>query len=668
MTDKIRLVGVGDDGSVFLPSSVEVAAPSSGDGQLVTPTVRLDTYYDSVIYANKTAAINAAVAAVQALGGTLECRHGRVYSLDTGALSIAPGAALKIVGNKATLQANWGKPRCVDFTRTVDYCTFQDVQIDDLTFDAHNLTSSNHESIVGDLFTGTWGQRINATRITLNNCRWINVPVGGGAIVYECFALGSRHLGSGETRTNLTEIRLNNARMSGGDVGAAVIGTGVSGATNAGVEVYHDQIYLDVTHDTGVVPTSGSSGGANVQVGSVGWGDYCEVKVHGANSGDVGVEIDGMMTAIVRGTVIDAKNADFYCRNFHPPRSVTAQKNTFTGCVAITRNVDKGTIAGTSKDYAVGGDSTTNFAFGEMVMDNCTSQIETVLADWTNSTAMCLSVDQMYIRRIKIVGTYRIGCTALNTAPATGHTYIFNNIWSADPRAIVEIDGIALELAGTLGITNTSLTIEALRTSATSTNTTKVDIGPVTVDASGLSNANATNYTLKVINMGVNTSSFFTGRIRGPKATNGTVGGWTAMNLVAFNTNFHVGGTNSKLQVEQGDSALWTSSAGSDYVANSAQFAMISIRTIAGRRATGAPFSTPTAITVSASPFTYQNGDLLPQDVIVSGGTVSVIAWSLDNVTFFTTGLTAGRFHLESGEFLKVTYSVLPTMTKVALA
>lgn len=70
------------------------------------------------------------------------------------------------------------------------------------------------------------------------------------------------------------------------------------------------------------------------------------------------------------------------------------------------------------------------------------------------------------------------------------------------------------------------------------------------------------------------------------------------------------------------------------------------------------------AITPGASPYTYQNQDGYTQNVFVQGGTVSKIEWSQDNTVFVDTGVIAGRFVLEGGEYLKVTYSVVPTMTK----
>lgn len=71
-------------------------------------------------------------------------------------------------------------------------------------------------------------------------------------------------------------------------------------------------------------------------------------------------------------------------------------------------------------------------------------------------------------------------------------------------------------------------------------------------------------------------------------------------------------------------------------------------------------------LTVTASPFVFQapfsNGECF---VIVQGGTVSKIEFSRDGINFFDTALTAGPVPLSGGDYLRVTYSGLPTMTFV---
>jgi pectate lyase-like protein len=66
------------------------------------------------------------------------------------------------------------------------------------------------------------------------------------------------------------------------------------------------------------------------------------------------------------------------------------------------------------------------------------------------------------------------------------------------------------------------------------------------------------------------------------------------------------------------------------------------------------------AITVTASPMTYTNNDGVPEDVHISGGTVSSVAKN-SRTLFAVTNVTV---HLDPGEAVVVTYSSAPTMEK----
>lgn len=74
----------------------------------------------------------------------------------------------------------------------------------------------------------------------------------------------------------------------------------------------------------------------------------------------------------------------------------------------------------------------------------------------------------------------------------------------------------------------------------------------------------------------------------------------------------------------------------------------------------------PAGITVGASPFLYHNTSTNDQSVIVKGGTVSKVEFSRDNTTFFDVGVVAGMFTVSKGDYLRVTYTVAPTMTGIS--
>jgi hypothetical protein len=71
----------------------------------------------------------------------------------------------------------------------------------------------------------------------------------------------------------------------------------------------------------------------------------------------------------------------------------------------------------------------------------------------------------------------------------------------------------------------------------------------------------------------------------------------------------------------------------------------------------------PTTITVGASPFIFQNTKLNDMLVLVNGGTLTANTFlSNDGSTYYDTGATTGSFYLPRGMYIRVTYSVIPTM------
>lgn len=70
----------------------------------------------------------------------------------------------------------------------------------------------------------------------------------------------------------------------------------------------------------------------------------------------------------------------------------------------------------------------------------------------------------------------------------------------------------------------------------------------------------------------------------------------------------------------------------------------------------------PSAITVGASPFVYQNTTGYDISVLVSGGVVTALQFSRDNVTYYAVGFLGGMVWLSPNDYLKVTYTGLPVM------
>ena len=73
----------------------------------------------------------------------------------------------------------------------------------------------------------------------------------------------------------------------------------------------------------------------------------------------------------------------------------------------------------------------------------------------------------------------------------------------------------------------------------------------------------------------------------------------------------------------------------------------------------------PSVIVLGPSPYTYINNTGYPADVIVSGGGVSLLEFSRNGVTFFSTGSFYGMFTLSPYDRLRVTYLPPPNMTLI---
>ena len=71
-------------------------------------------------------------------------------------------------------------------------------------------------------------------------------------------------------------------------------------------------------------------------------------------------------------------------------------------------------------------------------------------------------------------------------------------------------------------------------------------------------------------------------------------------------------------------------------------------------------------IALGASPFTWQAPNYRGV-LFVSGGTVSAVTYSQDNTSYLATGQVAGCFPMAGNDFVKITYTVAPTLNYVPI-
>lgn len=79
-------------------------------------------------------------------------------------------------------------------------------------------------------------------------------------------------------------------------------------------------------------------------------------------------------------------------------------------------------------------------------------------------------------------------------------------------------------------------------------------------------------------------------------------------------------------------------------------------------QANNANYGPRTTVSVGASPFVFTNLLAVPINLLVSGGTVSILEYSIDGVTFDVMGMTLGQVHLNPGQMCRVTYLTAPTV------
>jgi hypothetical protein len=75
------------------------------------------------------------------------------------------------------------------------------------------------------------------------------------------------------------------------------------------------------------------------------------------------------------------------------------------------------------------------------------------------------------------------------------------------------------------------------------------------------------------------------------------------------------------------------------------------------------PVTTLTLPAVGPSPYTYQNTGDFDIDAVVTGGVVSIVSFSRDQVTFYTVATATGTtVRLNPGDSVRITWSGLPSL------
>ncbi len=544
--------------------------------------------------------------------------------------------------------------------------TYQNIEISDLTVDANSTAVVfNSHIIVGNLIGGEWRFNQNFENIKLHDLGAINMPVEASPS-RQMISFGiNQEGGSGDQR--VVGITVNDCEFKGGNVPVGIISRKAPVGER---KVTLDRLNIQrVKWDSGVVPTT-ENGSFGLQLG--GYANNCRDAVirdcYLANSWDVAIECDNFQKLLVEGNeTIDPYFNHILLRNITEPPDLASQRNTLRSNIARSVAYDPKSSNGGGRHYVIGNAS--DASAPNVLLDDNTSAFEVPLAD--PGTILGLSVCAAFAspyREIKIQN-HNIAAPSMVVTAAAARHIVFVQLKSTEEGSKTVVDGLHVSLAGTRE--HAGILVEPLRINGK----TIVDVRDVHLDYEGLTSWSSSDVLYGVAVGYEEGAAVIDGTIRGI-SVNGSA---CAAGFIGFKTttNLATSGEHARLRISGCDfsSTRCPTGGAGDYVIPSTLagksggvVGVVIVEDIVGRRvgsAEGNIKEAPIAITPGASPYAYQNLDTTPQDVIVSGGTVSEIAYSEDAITYFNLGVIAGKFRVEPGFVLKVTYTGVPTMTKI---
>jgi hypothetical protein len=332
------------------------------------------------------AAVQATIDAVVSAGGGTVFLPAGTYLLGSGAVPAIPRTSaesepaltryrgLRIVGESTgatVIRLSSTVKRAFDFAKQADHDTFENIEIADLTVDCANVAANEHV-VIGTL-TPSMIARVNFRHLAIRRVHTINVPTDTSADVNGRRNVALTVRNDGGTQNAIEDVTVEDCRFEGGTNGVNI---SAYDANQQGSNVRLDRIRcIRVWHDTGAT-WSGTRWSTNFHIASWGFGGTCEIRgCHGARSGDVGIEIDSMTYSLVDDTVIeDARNANFFVRNFKAPEHAAAQTAVFRDCRArvVRLNPDTGAgVGGPSVGFEIGHPSAPTPPLGHVLLRGC---------------------------------------------------------------------------------------------------------------------------------------------------------------------------------------------------------------------------------------------------------------------------------------------------------
>lgn len=330
-----------------VPVASMIAAPASGPAPGLTPFIVFNVFAygakgDGVT--DDTAAIQAAVNAAGS-GGVVWFPGGYTYLVASGPITLAPGYTrwVTLWGYGATIALTNTCRTFLYFSKTVDYCTFQNIAVYGFNVDASAVNSfpggSQHAIAIGPVISNTYETRINFNHIRIRDLTGVAAAnlLSATYIRYWIAIITSQanHGASEPTTNTVNDVLIQNCTFTGAEYGFIVGGLGNAGSF-ADYNMTFDSVGIEnCSHDTGAVSNLGQIS-ANFQIGSRAAGGKAWIRnCYGANSGDVGVEIDNTDWCVVENvTILDPHFTAFLFTNFVAPQNPDLQWMVWKNCHA----------------------------------------------------------------------------------------------------------------------------------------------------------------------------------------------------------------------------------------------------------------------------------------------------------------------------------------------
>lgn len=442
------------------------------------------------------------------------------------------------------------------------------------------------------------------------------------------------------------------------DTGAA----GTIGRMPIGVDCFIDNIVIQRirTSTLGVPAQYGTQQG--IQIGSLGFGGKYTVRdCYGFGYADNFIEIDGNSFALIENCLADGLGAgtvDGYTLGaFSTPRDRT-RTTIYRNCGVRYGDGAGGVLGISPPGWGINGldcaDSFPGAYVGPVVLDGC--YVLDTSGDWGCNGRIARIAGA--IPRVSIINTRleqptkKISLTASITEYGITWAGITNAI---DYPCRLIIRDTSMDVRGTVALNAFS---EGWASVLLSAGTFSLDIDNLVTTVNLPGSANHSHAGIYIPNSTIGTQ-ILPSLIK--RYVPSQVGDNAAQGLTVGDTAHVV--ITDKLVLEECD--FTKLGGGSSELSLSVPSAAAKIFLIRPRYHGAFPVA-QSAIAVTASPFVYNNLDGYPEAITVQGGAVTKIEYSTGGA-YFDTGVTQGVFRLDNSDFMRVTYTVAPTMEKFPL-